>query len=175
MKCNIIVSAAKSHSSQGRVERKIGLIKDLLSKLGKESFLMSFLNWETAFAQISNHLNNLPVCRASGRSVYAPEFTVLTPNRLLLGRNNQRGLSGPMFLDASPSNIIERINQAQKLSSSFYLTNALICSSFEMVQIIGNHNWRYCFIFHRRKSTKITKPVLEIWNYSCKIWTAIDN
>ena len=114
MKCNIIVSAAKSHSSQGRVERKIGLIKDLLSKLGKESFLMSFLNWETAFAQISNHLNNLPVCRASGRSVYAPEFTVLTPNRLLLGRNNQRGLSGPMFLDASPSNIIERINQAQE-------------------------------------------------------------
>ena len=114
MSSEVIVSAAKSHSSQGRVERKICIIKDLLVKLGKTGLLMSFLAWETTFAQLSNHLNNLPVCKSSGRSVLSPEFTVLTPNRLLIGKNNERSLSGPMILDASPTQIVDRINEAQE-------------------------------------------------------------
>jgi hypothetical protein len=113
MKCKLTVSSPKAHSSQGRVERKIGIIKDLLKKTGNANFLMSFLNWETCFALISNHLNNLPICRASARTVNSPEYTVITPNRLLLGRNNYRSISGPLLLDCTPTQILDRIQDAQ--------------------------------------------------------------
>jgi hypothetical protein len=114
MSCNVVVSAPKAHNVQGKVERKIGLIRDMMSKLGKCSFLQSFLGWESIFAHIANHLNNLPLCRASSRSVATPEYNILTPNRLLLGRNNQRSLVGPMMLDAPPSLILERAKEAQE-------------------------------------------------------------
>ena len=116
-KWSVIVSVAKGHYMQGRVERKIQTVRDILSKLGKASSVLSFLGWETLFHQISNHLNSLPICRSSGRSVFSPEFTVITANRLLIGHNNQRNLVGPMILDPSPSAMMKQLNEVQE---SFY-------------------------------------------------------
>ncbi len=111
--CQVIVSAAKHHQSQGKVERRICLVKDLIAKLGKGNSLMSFLSWETLFSQISNHLNSLPICRSSARSVNSPEFTVITPNLLLCGFNSKRSLAGPLFLDTAPTAIIDKIATIQ--------------------------------------------------------------
>ena len=112
--CHMIVSPPKSHVDQGRVERKIGLLKDMLLNLGEPRFLMSFLAWETLFASISNHLNDLPIARASARSVQRPEYSVLTVNRLLVGRNNNRALTGPLVIDSCMSAMFERALEAQK-------------------------------------------------------------
>lgn len=114
MTCRLIVAPPKSHVNQGRVERKIGIIKDMLMKLGEPKFLMSFLDWQTLFASISNYLNDLPIAKASSRSVIRPEYSVLTPNRLLVGRNNSRSLCGPLILDSKPSVHLSRALDAQE-------------------------------------------------------------
>ena len=80
----LVIAPPKSHVNQGRVERRIGLVKDMLQKLGEPKFLQSFLSWETLFSSISNYMNDLPIARASTRSVQRPEYTVLTANRLLI-------------------------------------------------------------------------------------------
>ena len=112
--CSVVVAPPKSHSHQGRVERKIGLIKDLLERIMETKFLLSFLGWETVLARVANHLNNLPICRASGRSVNMPDFDVITANRLICGRNNTRALAGPMILNAAPSSLMERVNEVEE-------------------------------------------------------------
>ena len=114
MSCQLVVAPPKSHVSQGRVERKIGIIKDMLLKLGEPRFLMSFLAWETLFSSISNSLNDLPIARASSRTVQRPEYSVLTVNRLLVGRNNSRALAGPLVLDTRISAMFERSLEAQE-------------------------------------------------------------
>ena len=112
--CDIVVAPPKSHSSQGRVERRIGLIKTALSKLAEAGFLLSFLGWECLFSRIANDLNNLPISRASSTGTTRPEWSVLTPNRLLLGRNNKRSMVGPLVVDATPSVCFERMQEAQE-------------------------------------------------------------
>ena len=110
----VVVSTAKSHESQGKVEKKICIIKDMISKLGRGGNLLSFLGWETLFSHISNHLNSIPVCRSSGRSVVSKEYTIITPNMLLLGHSNKRSLVGPMVIDSSPTAILDKINGVQE-------------------------------------------------------------
>ncbi len=113
--CEVVQAPPKSHSSQGRVERRIGLIKDMLEKMSSHTgMLLSFLNWETLFGKIANDLNNLPIARPSSTSQVRPEWGIVTPNRLLLGRNNKRSLSGPLILDPCPSNVLARLNAAQE-------------------------------------------------------------
>ena len=112
--CDIVVAPPKSHSSQGRVERRIGFIKTALEKVNESGLILSFLNWETLFHRISNDLNNLPISRASSTGTTRPEWNILTPNRLLIGRNNKRSLSGPLIVDSGPSAILERISAAQE-------------------------------------------------------------
>jgi hypothetical protein len=112
--CEVVQAPPKSHSSQGRVERRIGLVKDMLQKLSQTGLLLSFLNWETLFAKIANDLNNLPIARPSSTSQVRPEWCVITPNRLLLGRNNKRSLSGPLIINPSPSSILMRLSAAQE-------------------------------------------------------------
>ena len=113
--CEVIQAPPKSHSSQGRVERRIGLLKDMLEKLSSETgILLSFLNWETLFCKIANDLNNLPIARPSSTSQVRPEWSIITPNRLLLGRNNKRSLAGPLIIDPCPSTVLARLNAAQE-------------------------------------------------------------
>ena len=110
----LIVAPPKSHVSQGRVERRIGLLRDMLLKLGEPKFLQSFLSWETLFSTISNYLNDLPIAKASARSVERLEYSVLTANRLLVGRNNSRSLAGPLILDFKLSSMFERSLECQE-------------------------------------------------------------
>jgi len=121
LSCTVIAAPPKSHSHQGKVERKILHIRELLERLSESSFLQSFLGWETTMAKISNKINSLPICRPSARSVVNPDFDILTPNKLLLGFNNTRALSGPMVLDSSPSSLLERANEVEKCFFSLLL------------------------------------------------------
>ncbi len=74
---------------------------------------MDILSFESAFCYVSNELNNLPV-RLGANFKDLSELDVLTPNRLLLGRNNRRSMSGPCTVDSKSSMLeaIESVFQA---------------------------------------------------------------
>ena len=91
----VVVSCPKAHKERGRVERRIELIRQMLELTGEATTSpQSPLMWETTFARISNALNDLPIAKGGNTRVASDSFDVITPNRLLLGRNNMRGLSG---------------------------------------------------------------------------------
>lgn len=62
---------------------------------------MDLFAYETAFGYIANELNNMPICLGTNYQ-NLEKADVLTPARLLLGRNNQRTLLGfPRISDGS--------------------------------------------------------------------------
>ena len=88
----VLVSCPKAHEEQGRVERRIRLIRDMLQRTGEAiSVPQSPLMWETTFARISNALNNHPIAKSNQTNLSSDTFDIITPNRLILGRNNVRG------------------------------------------------------------------------------------
>ena len=75
------------HNFHGRVERKI---REIRSSIEKSIHLqrLSILHWETLASSIANSINNLPLAIKNKGDF---EFEdLITPNRLLLGRNNDR-------------------------------------------------------------------------------------
>ena len=74
------------HNVHGKVKKKIKHIQESIAKkCSKEK--LSLIQWETLGVQISNSINNLPL--GVGNKVSEVEnLDLITPNRLLLGRNN---------------------------------------------------------------------------------------
>ena len=95
------------HNVHGRVERKISEIKKSIEKSANKERL-SILHWETLASTISNTINNLPL--AVGNHKHFEMSDLLTPNRLLLGRNNDRSPTEPL----SVSNDYDKIIRANK-------------------------------------------------------------
>ena len=94
-----------AHYVHGKVERKIQQIKRSLEKTFDKSRL-SILQWETMGQQVSNSINNLPI--GIGNKVESLDtLDILTPNRLILGRNNCRGPVSPLALTDDYRGIIE--------------------------------------------------------------------
>lgn len=93
------VSSAKSHESRGRVEAKVKILRSMLAKLAINTTTpMTALQWETCFSRISNQLDDLPMAKGNSSNVSDIGWDIITPNRLKLGRNNSRSLSGPISL-----------------------------------------------------------------------------
>ena len=68
---------------------------------------MSIIEWETVGAQISNSIN-MPI--VVGNLVADLEnIDVITPNRLRLGRNNERSPMGPLVVTGKPDRFIRII------------------------------------------------------------------
>ena len=87
------------------MERKIQEVRKSIEKeLGKKR--LSLIQWETLGQQISNSINNLPI--GLGNKCEALEnLDLLTPNRLLLGRNNCRNPTVPLELSGDLKKIVE--------------------------------------------------------------------
>ena len=87
----VVAKPTQAHPSRGKVERVAKVLKTGLENEKLFSKTQSVLDWETTFSMISNYINNLPMARLSNnRSLTNDIHEVLTPNRLLLGRNNER-------------------------------------------------------------------------------------
>ena len=64
------------------------------------------MQWETLGQQIANSINNLPI--GLGNKVASLEnVDLITPNRLLLGRNNNRAPTKPLILSTDAKKIIQ--------------------------------------------------------------------
>ena len=101
------------HNYQGKVERKIRVIKESISETAHLQRL-STLQWETLCSEIANSINNHPV--AIGNETQDLEsLDLITPNRLRLGRNNDRSPVGTLDLT-------DKIDRILKMNSDIFNT-----------------------------------------------------
>lgn len=96
------------HNFHGMVERSIREIRKLFEAVYR-GLRLDILSYETAFSWCSNELNNLPICIGS-RYQSLDHSDLITPNRLLLGRNNRRSAAGFCKI-SSPSRMIKQMEQ----------------------------------------------------------------
>ena len=94
------------HNVHGAVERSIRELKKIFVCVFG-GIKLDILGYESAFAWISNEINNLPICLGS-KYKDLDHQDLITPNRILLGRNNDRSLSGFCRLD-KPSRLLEQM------------------------------------------------------------------
>ena len=95
-----------AHYMHGKVERKIKHVKESFSKCIYNNRL-SIIEWETLGDQVANSINNLPI--AIGNIVQGLEnIDILTPNRLMLARNNDRCPIGTLTVTENIGKIVKR-------------------------------------------------------------------
>ena len=93
----VVAKPTQAHESRGKVERAVQALKNFLQDNKYKMTKQSILDWETTFLYVSNFMNNLPVARLVKKDSMTSDVNeILTPNRLLLGRNNDRS---PCFVD----------------------------------------------------------------------------
>ena len=98
-----------AHYVHGKAERKIKHVKESLSKCFNGTKL-SIIQWKTLGNEVSNSINNMPI--ASGNIVQDLEnLDILTPNRLLLARNNARCPVGTLAVTDDPKRITQANNR----------------------------------------------------------------
>ena len=79
------------HEENGAVERQIREIRRILHAVFK-GLKMDFVRLETCLAWICNEINNMPLC-IGNQYTDLEHLDLITPSRLLLGRNNTRALA----------------------------------------------------------------------------------
>ena len=92
-----------AHYMNGKVERKIQQVQKSMEIVKNER--LSIIQWESLMASISNSVNNLPL--GVGNKVESIEnLDLITPNRLLLGRNNSRSPTSTLSVVDDVSQIL---------------------------------------------------------------------
>ena len=116
---NVHVSNPKSHEERGRVEAKVRILRDILNRLSIDcSHALTTISWETLFSKICNQLDQLPISRSPASQADDLGFSIITPNRLKLGRNNNRALDHSIVLD--PSTDIDLLETCRKVQNLWY-------------------------------------------------------
>ena len=85
---NFKVCPVGVHYMHGKVERKIQQIKKSMVK-ELDNRRLPIMQWETLGIQISNSIDNLPI-GVGNKTDQLENLDILTPNRLILGKNNDR-------------------------------------------------------------------------------------
>ena len=108
---SFVVVPVGAHNQNGVVERSIKEVKGLFNQMYR-GLKLDILAYETAFAWISSELNNFPQCLGS-RTDNLDKLDVITPARLIQGRNNRRCMSGPVTVGA-PSRLMNQIRDTER-------------------------------------------------------------
>ena len=99
------VCPVAAHNMHGKVERKIKEVKLSLERTLTTNRL-SILQWETISDSIANNINNLPIGIRNIKADYEM-LDLITPNRLLLGRNNERSPVEPLSVSQNFEKILQ--------------------------------------------------------------------
>ncbi len=113
VKVELEVCPVGGHNMHGRVERRIQEVKKSLTTTMSNERL-GLLQWETVSASIANSVNNLPLALGNVKGNYEM-MDIITPNRLQLGRNNDRAPDLPLTVTQDYDKILrenEKIHQA---------------------------------------------------------------
>ena len=98
-------SPVGAHYHHGKVERKIQQVKKSFNKV-MHGRRLSILQWETLGQQVSNSINNLPI-GLGNKTEMLESLDILSPNRLILGRNNCRSPTAPLEITHDVRRILE--------------------------------------------------------------------
>ena len=120
------------HNMHGRVERRIRHIKESLEKSISNERL-GVLQWETIASVTANCINDLPLANRGAKGDL-DNLDLITPNRLLLGRNNDRSPIGNMSVTESYDKIIA---SNAKIFNSWF-ENWLVS---DVPQLMDQHKW----------------------------------
>ena len=112
-----------AHYMHGKVERKIRHVKETFAK-HLQNQRLSLIQWETLGFQVANTINNLPI--AAGKvSQGVEQLDLVTPNRLLLGRNNNRSPVGSLTVTEDVGKIISQNQNIFKAWFHAWLTSCV--------------------------------------------------
>ncbi len=100
-----------AHNWNGMAERSIKEVKKMLNTVFKGRNF-SVIQFETALAYIASELNNLPFCLGN-KYTNLDGLDLLTPNRLLMGRNKGRTALGRVTVE-SPGKMMSSIEEIEK-------------------------------------------------------------
>ena len=90
----VVITPTQAHHYNAIAERSIRDFKKLLNTCFS-GIKMSPLDYETAFAWVSRSMNNMPIARTSEYKNLETQ-DLLTPARILYGRNSDRSIDGPV-------------------------------------------------------------------------------
>ena len=93
------------HNYNGEVERRIRQRKESFEN-NIQNERLSVLQWETLSSVIANTINDFPIGLGNIISDYE-NMDLITPNRLRLGRNNDRSPAATMELTRNPDRILK--------------------------------------------------------------------
>ena len=110
-----------AHYVHGKIERKIQTIKRSFVKLMDKDRL-SIMQWETLGQQVANSINNMPI-GLQNKCEMLEHLDILTPNRLILGRNNNRNPTVPLKVTHDLRGIIESNDIIVKAWFEVWLTS----------------------------------------------------
>ena len=112
-----------AHYFHGAVERSIREIKRIFNSVFK-GLKLHLLAYETAFSYCCNCLNNLPISLGS-KTDHLGHRDVLTPNRLILGRNNKRSPDS-LTQVTSNSRLAEQLEEIERSWWKLWATERLV-------------------------------------------------
>ncbi len=110
-KLTVEVAPVKGSNYQGVVERSIRSIKEILNVAFKGQKFTP-LEFETALSFCCNDLNSMPLCLGS-RYKNIDQLDLITPSRLLLGRNNNRAPGGQLTVE-KPGKMLEAMEDVER-------------------------------------------------------------
>ena len=120
------------HNMHGKVERKIRCVKESLQK-SLQGERLSTIEWETLGAQISNSINDLPLALGNHTSDLE-NIDLITPNRLKMGRNNERSPIGPLFVTG---NLLSFLKDNEKIFNCWFENWLISC----VPQLVKQPKW----------------------------------
>ena len=153
----LVLKPTQSHESRGKVERVVQVLKKYIQERKGETLTQSIMDWETTFCYVSNFVNNLPMARMTNtRSLSYDIAEIVTPNRLLLGKNNQR--SPNCVIEEKGVTYKDRLSKNNKIMQAFFtllnrMTPDLVDrpkwhKSSDMLPKVGD----YCLFKHKESN-----------------------
>ena len=100
---NFYPCPAGAHYMNGKAERKIQQVQKSMVEFDRHR--LSLMQWESLLASIANSINNLPLC-VGNKVESLDNLDLVTPNRLLLGRNNDRAPTSMLTVSGDYSKIL---------------------------------------------------------------------
>ena len=112
------------HNANGQAERAIKDVKKIFYST-YENLRLDIMGYETAFSWVCNEINNMPICLGT-RYRDLENLDLITPNRLTLGRNNRRSLSGCAKI-STPSRMMKQMSSVYEGWWTAWKQEKIIC------------------------------------------------
>ncbi|XP_066917749.1 uncharacterized protein [Clytia hemisphaerica] len=147
------------HNYNGKVERKIHEVKSSIEK-SFSGHRLSVIQWETICSEVANSINDLPLA-LNGIVSNFDTMDLITPNRLKLGRNNDRSPAGPLEVTKSFSKILDSNTAIYNAWFDQWLINHVPKFTTNPITIPHGHLHSSLFLFYSSSFLSVPRTFLR--------------